>query len=425
MGKTLLLIAILSAVLLLACGSAQSAAPAAQHAISASATPAPFPPQSSRDSIDGFGFSGPAGAAGQAGPAGATGEFFADLGLAESERAGLPKNESVTLGNAIVFNGDGTASTTLQTTQRQIISNASLSIEVEPVEPAIDQVRAIAEGLGGFVEQLSSYGSDKDQQANLTVRVPQDQFFTAVDRIEALGKVQGRNLGSEDVSEQFIDLEARLKSSLREEESLLGLLERAEKVAEILTIERELSRVRSDIERAQGQLNFLERRVDLSTISVSLFPPGSRLPEPPSAETVIEDSNVSARVAVVKALAASLNGEIDRVLLSTHEGRDRADISFRVFPKDFEQALSTVESEGEIVSRVVREGFTSAKTENESPEDPNAQINVSFLEPVASSYLWLKILIAVALVGVILAVAFYLTFRAGRNRTDRFIQSTA
>ncbi|MDA0734484.1 MAG: DUF4349 domain-containing protein [Chloroflexi bacterium] len=324
-----------------------------------------------------------------------------------------------------MFNGDGTASTTLQTTQRQIISNASLSIEVEPVEPAIDQVRAIAEGLGGFVEQLSSYGSDKDQQANLTVRVPQDQFFTAVDRIEALGKVQGRNLGSEDVSEQFIDLEARLKSSLREEESLLGLLERAEKVAEILTIERELSRVRSDIERAQGQLNFLERRVDLSTISVSLFPPGSRLPEPPSAETVIEDSNVSARVAVVKALAASLNGEIDRVLLSTHEGRDRADISFRVFPKDFEQALSTVESEGEIVSRVVREGFTSAKTENESPEDPNAQINVSFLEPVASSYLWLKILIAVALVGVILAVAFYLTFRAGRNRTDRFIQSTA
>lgn len=425
MGKTLLLIAILSATLLLACGSAQSAAPAAQHAISASATPAPFPPQSSRDSIDGFGFSGPAGAAGPAGPAGATGEFFADLGLAESERAGLPKNESVTLGNAIVFNGDGTASTTLQTTQRQIISNASLSIEVEPVEPAIDQVRAIAEGLGGFVEQLSSYGSDKDQQANLTVRVPQDQFFTAVDRIEALGKVQGRNLGSEDVSEQFIDLEARLKSSLREEESLLGLLERAEKVAEILTIERELSRVRSDIERAQGQLNFLERRVDLSTISVSLFPPGSRLPEPPSASLLIEDSNVAGRVAAVRSLTASLKGEIDQVLLTTIDGKENAQISFRVFPNEFDQALTGVESQGKIVNRRVREGFTSTQAQTESPEDPNARIDVMFTEPAGSSYLWLKILIAVALVGVILAVAFYLTFRAGRNRTDRFIQSTA
>jgi hypothetical protein len=321
-----------------------------------------------------------------------------------------------------VAGGDGNAATTLQTTQRQIISSASVSIEVETVEPAIDQVRTIAEGLGGFVEQLSSYGSAKDQQANLTVRVPQDQFFTAVDRIEALGKVQSRNLGSEDVSEQFIDLEARLKSSLQEEASLLSLLDRASQVSEILTIERELSRVRSDIERVQGQLNFLERRVDLATISVSLFPPGSRLPEPPSANTSIEYSDVSARIDAVKELAASLNGEIDQVLRSTQDGRDRADISFRVFPSDFEQALRVVESQGKIVSRNVREGFTSPQAQDEPPENPNARINVSFAEPVAG-YLWLKVLIAAVLAAAIFSVAFYLTFRAGRNRTDRFIQS--
>ena len=96
-----------------------------------------------------------------------------------------------------------------------------------------------------------------------------------------VGKVQSKNLGSEDVSERFIDLQARLKSSLREDESLLSLLDRTSTVIEVLAIERELTRVRLDIERLQGQLNFLERRIDLATITVSLSSPighlGSRL----------------------------------------------------------------------------------------------------------------------------------------------------
>ena len=418
MGKSLLLIALLSTVLLMACASSGSgstpeitdSAPA--EAPGAYATASPMDAAASPD------FRGSAGTVGGRGFS--SGAEESDKSLRDNFSGGAPAQP----GAPILTGGDGDTSVTLQSAQRQIISNASLSIETETVDVAIVQVRTIAEGLGGFVEQLSSFGSNKDQQANLTVRVPQDQFFTAVDRIEALGKVQGRNLGSEDVSEQFIDLEARLKSSMREEESLLSLLERADQVSEILTIERELSRVRSDIERTQGQLNFLERRVDLATISVSLFPPGSQIPEPPSANMLIEDSNVAGRVDAVKALAASLKGEIDQLLRSTQDGRERADISFRVFPKDFMGAMSVLESQGKIVNRNVREGSTSNQAQAEPPEDPNARIDVSFTEPV-TSYLWLKILIAVVLVGVILAVAFYLTFRAGRNRTDRFIQSAS
>ena len=112
--------------------------------------------------------------------------------------------------------------------------------------------------------------------------MPQAQFSSAVEQIELVGKVQSKNLGSEDVSERFIDLQARLKSSLREDESLLSLLDRTSTVIEVLAIERELTRVRLDIERLQGQLNFLERRIDLATITVSLSSPpighlGSRL----------------------------------------------------------------------------------------------------------------------------------------------------
>ncbi|MDP6550126.1 MAG: DUF4349 domain-containing protein [Dehalococcoidia bacterium] len=110
-------------------------------------------------------------------------------------------------------------------------------------------MRAIAENLGGFVEHLDSSGGPERQRASMTVRVPQDQFDPALVRIEALGEVQSRNEGAEDVSEQFIDLEARLKSSLREEQSLLSLLGRTGTVSEVLAIERELARVRAEVER--------------------------------------------------------------------------------------------------------------------------------------------------------------------------------
>jgi hypothetical protein len=408
MGRSLIFIAILSAALLLACGS-----PSSPQSTDAETV------EFSKDSRIGVGFADSGSVIEPAVASSPLGVFQGLDALTEESNLAEPAAPDAKIRRA----GDGDASSTLQTTQRRIISNASVSIEVETVEAAIDQARSIMEGLGGFVEHLSSFGSDENQQANMTLRVPQDQFFTAVDRIEELGKVRARNLGSEDVSDQFIDLEARLKSSLREEESLLSLLEQANQVSEILTIERELSRVRTDIERVQGQLNFLERRVDLATISVSLFRPGSRLPEPPSARMVIEESNVSDRVSEVKNLTATLNGEIDQVLLSTKDGRERADIFLRVFPQDFDQVMSVLESQGKIISRNVREGLISARTEDVSPENPNAQIEVSFTEPVSSSYLWLKILIAIASVGIILAVAFYLTFRAGRNRTDRFIQS--
>ena len=77
---------------------------------------------------------------------------------------------------------------------------ASVSIEVAVVEVAIREVRVVA-GLGGFVEQLSASGDPGRQQANMTIRVPEAQFFTALERMETLGEVRSQTLGSEDVSE--------------------------------------------------------------------------------------------------------------------------------------------------------------------------------------------------------------------------------
>ena len=303
--------------------------------------------------------------------------------------------------------------------ERKIIFIASLSIEVEEVEAAVDRARAVAESLGGFVEHLSSSGGSATPRADLTIRIPQAGFSDALEYIESLGEVQFRNLGSEDVTEQFIDLGARLKSSLAEEKSLLALLERSNSVTEILTVERELARVRADVERAQGQLNFLERRVDLATIHVSLFLPGSGPSNPPVANFTIDASDVSDQVNRLKGYVAGLGGAIDQVYLSTDEGGERAEVTFRVFSQDFYQASAFIEDQGKLRNRNIREGILIL-TGEETPraKRPDARIDVVYLDESFDFQPWMVvfgIVLALALAGL-MAVLVRIAYRRGRRR---------
>ncbi len=309
----------------------------------------------------------------------------------------------------------------LETAQRKIISVASVSLEVEAVQEAVVSVRSIAESLGGFVDQLSSSGGGESQQATIAIRVPQVQFLNAIESIEALGQVVSSSVSSEDVSEQFIDLEARLKSSLRQEQSLLSLLEKAETLNDLLTLERELSRVRSDIERIQGQLSFLERRVELATITVSLTTPKEeQVGEPPSATLTVEVSDANQRAKEVKTLVSTLGGEMDRVFLVVRDGEERAELSFRVFSSDFEQAVSLIEDLGKVRSKELREGVSQDNGQQRDGEEPTAKLSVSLLGKLESSNTTLIIATAVPTGGVLLTVLLgtilYLTYAAGRRR---------
>ena len=314
----------------------------------------------------------------------------------------------------------GEPDTYLATTQRQVISQATLSVEVAQVATAVDQVRAIADGLGGFVEQLSSSGVAENQQATLTIRVPQAEFFNAFDRIKLLGAVVSENAGSEDVTERFIDLEARLKSAQREEESLLALLGRADKVGDILTIERELVRVRTDLERLQGQINFLERRVDLATITASLFAPQARFTDPPSASIGLEAEDVAQSVDETKAFIVSVGGELDQVSTSFREGRMRASLVARVFADDFDRVMESIESQGNVVTKEVWEGGTLAGGDVLRAGTPRSVIDISFQESVPTGT---NLAVAAGApaggvaFAVLLGLLIYATYRTGRRRS--------
>ena len=310
----------------------------------------------------------------------------------------------------------------LQTIQRKVISSVTVSIKVNVVEEAVDQIRTIAEGMGGIVEKLSSSGAAGRQQASMTIRVPQDQFFTALQRIEALGEVQSKNLSSEDVSEQFIDLDARLKSSLRQEESLLSLLGRSETVSEVLAIERELARVRSEIERLQGQLNFLERRVALATIVVSLFQPQVPVAMPPSGSLSIEVVDVIGSLEQARGLVVSFNGVVDQVFISERDGKERAELTLRVRPADFNRVIGFLETQGKVKTKEVREGTVQLELEGgtgqssegaDVDEEPDARIELSLLEE--DDFLNLALIIGFIAAGVLLALLGILFFAFSRS----------
>ncbi|MSQ13102.1 MAG: DUF4349 domain-containing protein [Dehalococcoidia bacterium] len=315
--------------------------------------------------------------------------------------------------------GAGMASGRLDVADRKVISTASMVVEVADVSKALTEVRTTAQNLGGFVENLSSSGDAQQQRATVTVRVTQDRFFAAMDHISALGIVLSQNIGSQDVTEQFIDLKARLQTGQRQEQSLLTLLQRAQSVTDILTIERELTRIRADIERSQGQLNFLERRVDLATITVTLAPPEEASGDAPSAALGLEVDDAARTVERVKVFVASQKGIVDSVFISERDGEKQAEIVMRVFPVDFDLALATLASEGEVRSREVREG-TPPLAGAKPPSKPTARMSLSLTEEQGWSVaeiVGLVIIIVVA-VGVVGGLSYW-AYRAGRRHGQR------
>ncbi|MCK5060154.1 MAG: DUF4349 domain-containing protein [Candidatus Pacebacteria bacterium] len=173
----------------------------------------------------------------------------------------------------------------IDVSQRQVIRNASLDIVVRRVDSAVSSLKATAYDLGGFVQNIDisdtdtrprplkeGYAEKENSKSGYVVfRVPSDNLEEALRRVklEAV-KVFRENVTSSDVTERYIDLEAQLTNLTREEDAYLGVLDKAESIEDILKVSSRLSNVRGKIERIQGQINYLSRSIDMSTITVSL-----------------------------------------------------------------------------------------------------------------------------------------------------------
>ena len=158
---------------------------------------------------------------------------------------------------------------------RLIVRTGQASIEVDSLEPAMAEVRKIVQRAGGFVADASvQSGRHQLRQATLELKVPSARFDELTEGLAPIGRLEFVTVGAEDVSEEFVDLSARVANGRRLEERLVELLRtRTGKLQDVLSVERELARVREEIERMHGRLRYLQTSAQLSTLSVSLHEP--------------------------------------------------------------------------------------------------------------------------------------------------------
>lgn len=178
--------------------------------------------------------------------------------------AALPISESRDREGAIEtrFAAPEAEPTQVQLSQRQVIYSASLRLVVVSRNEAMAAIRKIADMLGGHLQE-----SDGN---SITIRVPANQFDSAVDQIAKQGEVLDRAVKASDVTEQMMDLNIRLDNAKKTRDRLLAIMEKLDKLEETLKVEAELLRLSTEIETMEGKLRYMKSQIAMSTIRVEL-----------------------------------------------------------------------------------------------------------------------------------------------------------
>jgi hypothetical protein len=177
-------------------------------------------------------------------------------------------------------------------TDRMVVLKSSMQVRVEDLAAAITSVRTLTQTVGGSVSQLTISSNSESPaadtaasasstarfqgpaSASLTLRIPAKSLASVEAKIGKMGRLISQSADESDVTQQHIDMSARLTNLRAEETRLRALLARAGKISELLEVERELSRVRGDIESMQAQLTYLEGQAAMATLTLSLEQPG-------------------------------------------------------------------------------------------------------------------------------------------------------
>jgi hypothetical protein len=162
---------------------------------------------------------------------------------------------------------------------QKIISDAQLEIEVEQgkFQTVFDQALLLADRYGGYLVSSNSYASGEEnsmKSGTVAIRVPSSSFTKAVSDASKLGTLKNQSLSTQDVTEEYVDLEARIKNSEAYVESMIALFGKAQTVDEILQVQSVLNYAQEDLEALKGRMRYLEEHTSYSTITMSIYETG-------------------------------------------------------------------------------------------------------------------------------------------------------
>ena len=157
--------------------------------------------------------------------------------------------------------------------ERKIVTNVDMNVRVDDVNDAMEAVTQLVESSGGFVVSVTRNEDDFESYAYMSFRVPSNNLEVTLSRVRDLSaRVERENRSSQDVTTEFVDVEARLENLRAAEKQLMVLFERSGKVSDVLEVQRELTNVRGQIESLQGRLNYLSQTTATSLVSVWFHP---------------------------------------------------------------------------------------------------------------------------------------------------------
>lgn len=160
-------------------------------------------------------------------------------------------------------------SSKLKPQTRVLIKTGSMSLQVNDVKATSASAKKLVKQHHGYLESISS-NDDKDAYANLEVRVPKTGLQPLMDDLAGLGKVSSRNITVEDVTEQWIDLQAKINNLRALRDRLRKLLIQAKNVKETLEVEKELTRVQSELDALEGKIKAMQKHVAYSKLTIRI-----------------------------------------------------------------------------------------------------------------------------------------------------------
>jgi len=155
----------------------------------------------------------------------------------------------------------------------RVIRTAQVAVEVKngSFDSTLDKLFTISTSLGGYISgTVANTDTGSLRTGTITFQVPTDRFNDAISQVRALGTVQNLAVGGQDVSAQYVDLQARLKNLEAQHEAMLALLGQAKTIPEIIAIQNQLGTITGQIEQLKGQIAYYDHATSYSTVSVSI-----------------------------------------------------------------------------------------------------------------------------------------------------------
>jgi hypothetical protein len=204
------------------------------------------------------------------------------------EPAPLPQTTPMPTATApVARSGGDTLPEVASRPERLIVKNADLQLRVEDTDVAIDRVTQVVGDTGGYIISsrvwYEEWLEEEYKYASITVGVPVDRFETAMRRFRDIAvQVVDERASGQDVTDEYVDLQSRLRNLEATRDRIRGFLDQAESVEESLRINEELKAVEAEIEQVQGRMNYLYDRAAYSTVTLQLQPDLPAAPEPPT-----------------------------------------------------------------------------------------------------------------------------------------------